>query len=113
MPFDGFPPGLLSDLAALKVALAGVRTGWRTGALGIEGKHCALGWLLHAADGNAKIATRLAVDYVWPALPESARKGKDTRIEAIYRYNDHWGHANTIKVFDRAVELAEAKAGGV
>lgn len=107
MPFDGLPEGLLSDIAKLRVALAGVEKKWRCGALGLipEESHCALGWLLVATDGNIKDATRLAVDYVYPALPDSARRG--SRIESIYRYNDLRGQNSVAKLFKNAVDFAE------
>lgn len=108
MPFDGMPDGLLSDLAKLCVALDGVRERWTDGSLGLNGdNHCALGWLLVATDWDEDEATRLALKYVWPALPEKARGLSCGRIESIYRYNDGGGQGRVEKLFANAVALAE------
>lgn len=110
MPFDGLPDGLLSDLAKLRVALAGIGKGWRQCALGgpKAENHCALGWLLVATDWDTDEATRLALNYVYPALPEKARKGPV--MESIYEYNDRRRHTEVVQLFKDAVSLAEKKA---
>lgn len=108
MPFDGLPQGLLSDMAKLRVALDGVRGNWTPGAVG-KGlpDHCAVGWLLVATDWDSEEATRLALDYVYPALPPRARK-RD-RIWSIVNYNDDGGQRRIERLFSDAVKLAEAK----
>ena len=110
MPFDGVPSGWSEDLVRLRVALDGVRNGWRRGAIGrqTEAEHCALGWLLVATDWDIDAATRLALDYVYPALPPAAQRPTPT-MQAIYRYNDSKGRARVEQLFADAVKLAEAK----
>jgi hypothetical protein len=111
MPFDGLPEGLVSDLVKLRVALDGVRKSWGTDRLGLEGdaEHCAIGWLLVASDWDEAVATQLALDYVYPVLPERARAVKGGRLEAIWRYNDRGGQGRIVKLFEAAVARA---AGG-
>ena len=107
MPFDGLPQGLLSDMAKLRVALDGVRDNWTTHEIGIDGDaHCAIGWLLVATDWDRDEATRLALDYVYPALPEKARRPE--RLRSIWRYNDAGSRKRVVRLFEDAVALAEA-----
>jgi hypothetical protein len=111
MPFDGLPAGLLSDMAKLRVALEGVRDKWTTDKVGLQNSvdHCAIGWLLVATDWNRDDAVRLALDYVYPALPQKARRGCDGRLEAIWSYNDDGDQRRIVKLFNDAVRLAEQK----
>lgn len=109
MPFDGLPDGLLSDLVKLRIACDGVRSGWRQGAIGQgEATHCAIGWLLVATDWDRDEAVRLALDYVYPALPKRAQK-PSLRLDAIWRYNDLHGHEKIERLFSDAVRLAEQR----
>ena len=109
MPFDGLPEGLVSDLVKLRIALDGVRGGWTRCTLGrrASGEHCALGWLLEATDYDRDETVRLALEYVYPALPQQARK--EHRLESIYMYNDHGGPKRIQKLFADAVKLAERR----
>lgn len=115
MPFDGLPQGLLSDMAKLRVALDGVRgRAWSNHAIGArefgggpEAPHCAIGWLLVATDWDRDEATRLALEYVYPVLPETARK--EGRMRSISNYNDHGARKRVVQLFEDAVKLAEAK----
>src|SRR5215831_8814143 len=112
MPFDALPEKLISDLLALRLAREGIKTGWLQGPFGIQGEegHCLVGWLLASTDYNMAETTRLAVDYVWPALPANARRCKsETKIENVWRYNDsdECRHEDVLKVMDDAIALAE------
>ena len=109
MPFDGVPEGLVSDLVKLRIALDGVRTHWREGAIGhqTDATHCAIGWLLVATEWNRDEAVRLALDYVYPALPEKARDPSEGRLEAIASYNDNGSASRIEKLFVGALQLAE------
>jgi hypothetical protein len=110
MPFDGLPEGLVSDLVKLRIALDGVRGDrWTTGQIGTtsDGDHCAIGWLLVATDWDRDEATRLALDYVYPALPEKARK--PGRLNSIWAYNDNGGQKRIERLFADAVQLAERR----
>ena len=114
MPFDGLPDGLLSDLAKLRIALAGVRDrGWSDHAIGArgiggrpEGAHCAIGWLLVATDWDRDETTRLALDYIYPALPEKARNDH-RRMWSISNYNDKGSRKQVERLFTDAITLAE------
>jgi len=108
MPFDCLPEGLVSDLVKLRIALDGVKNHWTNGELGWKtaADHCALGWLLVATEWDTEEATRLALKYVYPALPENARR-KSGRLESIWRYNDNGEQQRVIRLFDKAVQLAE------
>ena len=110
MPFDGTLALQSEDLVKLRVALDGVRNQWAIGKLGLapQGDHCALGWLLVATDWDKDEATRLAIDYVWPALPPKAQ-GHDGKLRSIYSYNDNHSHKSIVDLFTKAVELAEEK----
>lgn len=110
MPFDSLPEGLLTDLVMLRLALGGVRRGWKTNAFGQEGaaQHCAIGWLLEATDWDTAETTRLAVRYLYPVLPVSARKR--SCMESIWEYNDNGGRDRIVKLFNDAVKLAEKQA---
>jgi hypothetical protein len=110
MPFDGLPKELLSDLVKLRVALDGVKRGWDTHRFGAPGteQHCAVGWLLEATGWDTAETTRLAVRYLYPVLPDSA-KG-DRRLRSVWEYNDNRNHTRIIKLFDDAVKLAEQQA---
>jgi hypothetical protein len=119
MPFDGLPAELLSDLAKLRVALDGVRDrGWSNRAIGareIGGRppvpHCTIGWLLVATDWDRDETTRLALDYVYPALPEKARN--DTkRMWSISKYNDGGSRKRVVKLLEDAVSRAEQQVLG-
>lgn len=110
MPFDGLPEFVVSDLVKLRIALDGVRTGWTDGRIGLQdaAEHCAIGWLLVATDWDRDEATRLALEYVYPALPEKARR--TGRLESIYRYNDTGSQGRIAQLFVNACRLAEAPA---
>lgn len=112
MPFDGTNALQSEDLVKLRVALEGVRgRGWSNHAIGArrpEAPHCALGWLLVATDWDRDETTRLALDYVYPALPESARR-EGNRMRAISDYNDRGSRERVVGLFTKAVELAEEK----
>lgn len=116
MPFDGLPDGLMSDLAKLRVALAGVRErGWSNRAIGArgiggrrEGDHCAIGWLLVATDWDRDETTRLALDYVYPALPAAARN-YHKRMWSISNYNDRGSRKRVVQLFEDACRLAEQR----
>ena len=108
MPFDCLPESFVSDLVKLKIALDGVKGGWRSGSLGRpdEADHCLLGWLLVATDWDTAEATRLALDYVYPALPPKAQL-KSGRLRSIYNYNDSKRQSRIVQLLDDAVKLAE------
>lgn len=109
MPFDAMPEVVVSDVARLRVALDGVRNGWARYHIGLRGgDHCALGWLLEAADWDRDEAVRLALKYVYPALPASARH--NDRLVSIYRYNDFGSHRRIERLFADACRLAEEPA---
>jgi hypothetical protein len=112
MPFDGLPEGLVSDLVKLRIALDGVRSGWTDGRIGLKdaAEHCAIGWLLVATDWDRDEATRLALEYVYPALPEKARNGLGARLASIYRYNDQGSQRRIVRLFAAACQLAEQPA---
>ena len=110
MPFDGLPEGLVSDLVKLRVACAGLKRGWTQRTLGGPGaeNHCALGWLLVAAEWDEAESTRLALDYVYPALPKSAQQ-EESPLRAIFQFNDRnaTSHRRMVKLFEDAIALAE------
>lgn len=111
MPFDALPEGLVTDLAKLHIALDGVRDGgWAAGGLGLQRNddHCAIGWLLVATEGDRDEATRLALEYVYPALPEQARK--PARLRSIWEYNDAGGAKRIERLFIEASRLAKLRA---
>jgi hypothetical protein len=110
MPFDALPEALVTDMAKLRTALAGVRDRWATFNIGgPDGEaHCAIGWLLVATDWNRDEAVRLALDYVYPALPEKARSPE--RLKSIYNFNDCGSHRRIVRLFENAVMLAEQRA---
>jgi hypothetical protein len=97
----------------LKLARDGIagHEGWTQRELGLadEPAHCVIGWLLAATDWDAREATRLLVDYVYPVLPESARNQFKGRASAVYRYNDgdHRRQQSVVRLFDDAIRLAE------
>ena len=109
MPFDGMPDGLSEDLVKLRTALAGIknRNGWATGSIGLDkdAPHCAIGWLLAATDGDIDATTRLALKYVYPALPPTAQGNR--KMASIWGYNDTGGHKRMARLFADAVKLAE------
>jgi hypothetical protein len=109
MPFDLLPEREAEDIIRLRVARDGVGAGWNTGNLGLEEdqKHCAIGWLLVATDWNEAEATQLALDYVWPALPPAAQAKCQSKIEAIYKYNDSADRKRVLTLFNDALRLAE------
>jgi len=109
MPFDGTFALQSEDLVRLRVALDGVRNQWAIGKIGLapEGDHCALGWLLVATDWDKDEATRLAIDYVWPALPPKAQR--EGKLQSIFSYNDNHSQQRIVALFTKAVELAEEK----
>jgi hypothetical protein len=113
MPFDCLPEQLLTDLVRLKLARDGIagHEGWTQHELGLadEPAHCVIGWLLAATDWDAREATRLLVDYVYPALPESAQKQFKGRASAVYHYNDEYYRTQqrVVRLFDDAIRLAE------
>jgi hypothetical protein len=109
MPFDGVPDGLVSDVVKLRVALDGVKRRWADGKIGLgDEDHCAIGWLLVATDGNRDETVRLALDYVYPALPARARRDYE-RLDSIAEYNDSGSRKRIIRLFTDAVALAEAR----
>ena len=110
MPFDCLPESLVSDLVKLRIALDGVRSGWTKGRLGDRGAdtHCAIGWLLIAAEWDAAEATRLALDYVYPALPKK-RQNPSARLKSIWNYNDRGSERRIVQLFADAVRLAETQ----
>lgn len=107
MPFDMMPEGRREDIVALRTALEGIEGRWTTGELGRGEEHCLVGWLLEATGGDEVRTVRLAVDYVWPALPPSKR-GKGEILQHIMAYNDRHCHESVVGVMRRAVELAAA-----
>ena len=114
MPFDGLPENLVSDLVKLRIALDGVRNrGWSDRAIGArgiggrpEGAHCAIGWLLVATEWDRDETTRLALDYVYPCLPEKARNDRK-RMWSISQYNDRGSRKRVEQLFVDAINLAE------
>jgi len=77
--------------------------------LGARGSdsHCLLGWLLEATDWDTEEATRLALDYVWAALPERRRRECYGKMRAIYTFNDEAsGSGEVVGVLDKAIESA-------
>jgi|SRR5215472_5858078 len=110
MPFDALPEGLVSDIVKLRMARDGIAGGWQKGALGLEDdtRHCVIGWLLEAADWDAREATRLLVNYVYPALPEKAKAAAKDRVRAVYTFNDgRHSKRPLIQLLDAAIKLAE------
>lgn len=111
MPFDGMPDGLSEDLVKLRTALAGIKNpaGWGKGAIGLDNDmpHCAIGWLLVATDNDLDETTRLALKYIYPALPPKAQKEKGGKMYSIYSFNDGGGHKRMVELFSGAVKLAE------
>lgn len=106
MPFDGMPEVRASDLAKLRLALDGVKRSWAQGRFGLGSRdHCAIGWLLVATDWDYNETTRLALAYVYPALPERARK--EERMESIWCYNDNGSRERVSRLFTDAIKLAE------
>jgi hypothetical protein len=109
MPFDGLPEGVVSDLVKLRIALDGIKNPqrWAKGSIGLKDElpHCAIGWLMSATDGDLDETTRLALKYVYPALPPKAQKAE--KMYAIWTYNDTGGHKRMISLFSDAVRLAE------
>ena len=106
MPFDALHGNVVSDVVRLKVARDGLAKGWRRMGLGLRGAetHCLLGWLLEASDWDAVEATRLALDYVWPALPERRKRECYGKMRAIYTFNDEAsGSEEVLRVLDRAI----------
>jgi len=109
MPFDALPGNVVGDVVRLKIARDGVAKGWRQMELGLRGAegHCLLGWLLEASDWDAVEATRLALEYVWPALPERRKRECYGKMRAIYTFNDEApGSGEVVRVLDRAIESA-------
>jgi hypothetical protein len=109
MPFDCLPDGLVSDLIKLRIARDGIaaKGGWAKYELGLQDQpaHCVIGWLLSATEWDERQATRLLVDYVYPALPETAKRG--SRVAAVYEFNDRRPKSEIVKLLDNAVRLAE------
>lgn len=114
MPFDALPEIVVSDLVRLKVALGFVsdKAKWlgperQVGLRGRE-RHCAVGWVLEACDWDKEAALKLVRDYLYPALPEKAKKEKRGIVWSVSDYNDRHQHKDVVAVFERAVKLAEA-----
>lgn len=106
MPFDTLSENVVSDVVRLRVAREGVAKGWRQMGLGVRGadRHCLLGWLLEASDWDAEEATRLALEHVWPALPERRKRECFGKMRAIYTFNDEAsGSGEVVRVLDRAI----------
>ena len=111
MPFDALPANPVSDVVRLKVARDGLAKGWRQMGLGERGAetHCLLGWLLEASDWDTEEATRLALEYVWAALPDRRKRECFGKMRAIYTFNDEAsGSGEVVGVLDRAI----GNAGG-
>jgi hypothetical protein len=110
MPFDGLPESVVTDMLRLRIARDGIKRAWGQGPFGAPGaeKHCLVGWLLEATEWDEAETVRLAVDYVYPALPEKAQK-PDARMISVWQYNDSHTrtHAQVLRLMDRAIELAE------
>lgn len=106
MPFDAMPEIVVSDLVKLRIAAEGLRRGWQQFEFGLEGDetHCAIGWLLVATEWDEAEATRLAVDYLYPALPRRARKA--SRLKSVWKYNDNEDHKDVVALFETAMTLA-------
>lgn len=113
MPFDAMPEKAVNDVVKLRIALDGLsqRRQWAQGSWGTKrsADHCLLGWLLMATEYEPDEATRLALEYVWPCLPEVAQKS-GTKVTAISDYNDNrrTKHGDVVALMQRAV----VKAGG-
>lgn len=109
MPFDGHLAD--ADVAMLRAARDGLvkRGGWRQSKLGWAGEpsHCAIGWLLEAADWNRKEVGRLVADYLLRALSERAQCDVDG-LWAIVRFNDapNRKKAEVVRLFDDAIRIA-------
>jgi hypothetical protein len=112
MPFDAMPEIVVSDLVRLKVALGliGEKDKWSAGRVGYRGgeRHCAVGWVLRACDWDKEAALKLVADYLYPALPETAKNERKGVVWSVSDYNDHHKHKDIVAVFERAVTLAEA-----
>jgi len=109
MPFDALQGNEVSDVVRLRVARDGLAKGWRQMGLGERGadSHCLLGWLLEASDWDTEEATRLALEYVWAALPERRKRECYGKMRAIYTFNDEAsGSAEVVAVLNRAIERA-------
>lgn len=107
MPFDALPENIVSDVIKLRLARNGIAEKRTIGELGLKGEedHCALGWLLEAADHDPREAARLAVQYLWPAMPKSARNGT-SKVWAIAQHHDHRSTDYVVRWFDRAIAIA-------
>ena len=116
MPFDGLPEGVVSDMVKLRIALDGVCRRWSNTSIGAreiggrpDAPHCTLGWLLVATEWDRDETTRLALEYVYPALPATARKA-DSRMRAISNYNDRGSRKRVVQLLTDALQLAEQRA---
>jgi hypothetical protein len=109
MPFDLLPEREAEDIVRLRVARDGVGAHWCTGKIGIEDdpRHCAVGWLLVATDWDPGEATRLALEYVYPALPPTVQAKYNGRLEAIWKFNDGADKKRVLRLFNDAIALAE------
>ena len=112
MPFDALPERVAEDVLKLRMARDGVDAKWGVSRFGLEDDqhHCAIGWLLVASEWDEAEATRLALNYVYPALPPKAQG--TGRIESIYRYNDAGSKKRILDLFNQAIALAEKAHAG-
>lgn len=115
MPFDAMPETQTNDVIKLRIALDGLsdKRQWAQGSWGTKrsADHCLLGWLLMATDYEPDEATRLALDYVWPSLPEKVRgRPCGSKVTAISNYNDscRTRHGDVVALLERAIEKAGA-----
>lgn len=110
MPFDALPEHVADDVARLKVVRDGVANPetWCRGQLGETGggPRCLLGHLLVACGQDTANATRIAVQYLWPALPEISRKHR-LIMPALYSFNDRRSQDDVVALVDRAIAQAE------
>lgn len=111
MPFDTLQDQALTDMVRLMVVrdgIAGERS-WCKGDLGgrKSGEHCLLGWLLVATDWDEAEATRLAVDFLYPALPPKAQRLGVGIMGSLYRFNDSRGRAALLELVDNAIAKAQ------
>ena len=110
MPFDALSGSVVSDVVKLRLARDGISENWRAHKLGLKDadSHCLVGWLLAVTDWNEEETARLALDYVFPALPKSAQQA--SAIDSLVDYNDNRSHRRVVRLLDRAIERAETIA---
>lgn len=112
MPLDGNEGEFrrtISDIDVLRCAREGIARAWVQEALTEGNAHCAVGWVMAAAQAlEADGSVDRVIDYLFLALPKSARYPSASitdRRGAVERYNDR--HRRTqkrmVRLFDEAL----------